>query len=35
MKYESKGNKDKMLTVNEYLDIIILYLSDLINENKT
>ena len=29
IKYESKGNKDKILTVNEYLDIIRPYLSNI------
>ena len=32
---ESKGNKDKILTVNEYLDMVRPYLSDIINEHKT
>ena len=35
IKYESKGNKDKILTVNEYLDIIRPYLSNIINDHKT
>ena len=33
--YESKGDKDKILTVNEYLDLIRPYLVDIINEHKT
>ena len=33
--YESKGDKDKMLTVNEYLDMIRSYLADIINDHKT
>ena len=32
IQYESKGNKDKILTLNEYLDIIRPYLSDIIND---
>ena len=32
---ESKGNKDKILIVDEYLDIIRPYLSDIINNHKT
>ena len=35
IQYEFKGNKDKMLTINEYLDMIRPYLSDIINDNKT
>ena len=35
IQYESKGNKDKTLTVNEYLDMIIPYLSDIIIDCKT
>ena len=35
IQYESKGNKDKILTVNEYLDIIGPYLRDIINHHKT
>ena len=30
IQYESKGNKNKILTVNEYFDIIRLYLSNII-----
>ena len=33
--YESRGDKDKKLSVEQYLDMIKPYLSDLINENKT
>ena len=32
--YESNGNKDKILTLNEYLDMIRLYLVDMINDHK-
>ena len=32
--YESRGDKDKILTVNEYLDMIRPYLVDMINEHK-
>ena len=35
IQYESKGDKDKILTVNEYLDIIRPYLVDIINYHKT
>ena len=31
----SRGNKDTILTVDEYLDIIRLYLRDMINDHKT
>ena len=34
IQYESRGNKDKILTVNEYLDMIRPYLSDIINDHK-
>ena len=34
-KYESKGNKEKVLTFREYLDMIRPYLSDIINDHKT
>ena len=34
-KYESKGNKDKLLAISEYLDIIRPYLSNMINDHKT
>ena len=33
--YESKGNKDKILTTSEYLHMIRSYLSDIINDLKT
>ena len=33
--YERRGDKDKILTVNEYLDLIRPYLSDMINNHKT
>ena len=32
---ESKGNKDKVLTPSEYLDMIRPYLSDIINDHKS
>ena len=32
--YESRGDKDKKLSIEQYLDMIKPYLSDLINENK-
>ena len=32
--YESRGDKDKKLLIEQYLDMIKPYLSDLINENK-
>ena len=35
IQYESKGNKDKMLTPSEYLDMIRPYLSGIINDHKT
>ena len=35
IQYESRGNKDKSLTVNEYLDIVRPYLRDIINDHKT
>ena len=35
IQYESKRNKDKILTPSEYLDMIRPYLSDLINNHKT
>ena len=35
IRYESRGNKYKTLTANEYLDISRPHLSDIINENKT
>ena len=35
IQYENKGNKDKILTVKDYLDIIKPYLSNIINDYKT
>ena len=35
IQYENKGNKDKILTVNKYLDMIRPYLVDVINDHKT
>ena len=35
IQYESKGNKNKILTTSEYLDTIRPYLSDIINYHKT
>ena len=35
IRYESKGNKQKVLTPSEYLDMTRLYLSDIINGYKT
>ena len=35
MEYKSKGDKDKILTIDEYLDMIRLYLVDMINDHKT
>ena len=35
IQYESKGNKDKILTTSEYLHMIRPYLSDTINDHKT
>ena len=35
IQYESKANKDKILTVNEYNDIIRPYLSNIMNDHKT
>ena len=32
---ESRGDKDKILTINEYLDMIRPYLKDMINDHKT
>ena len=32
--YESRGDKDKKLFIEQYLDMIKPYLSDLVNENK-
>ena len=35
IQYESKENRDKILTPSEYLDMIRPYLSDIINDQKT
>ena len=35
IQYESKGNKDKILTTSKYLDMIRSYLSDIIYDQKT
>ena len=35
IEYEGKGEKDKNLLPKEYLDMIIPYLSDIINDHKT
>ena len=35
IQYESRGNKDKMLTISKYLDIIRPYLRDIINDHKS
>ena len=35
LEYESKGDKDKNLSPEEYLDMIRPYLSDIINDHKT
>ena len=35
IQYESRGNKDKVLTVSEYLGIIRPYLRDMINDHKS
>ena len=35
IQYESKTDKDKILTVNEYLDMVRSYLVDAINDHKT
>ena len=35
IEYESNGDKDKILSVEEYLDMIKQYLSDLINDHMT
>ena len=34
IQYDSRGDKDKVLTVNEYLNIIRPYLRDMINDSK-
>ena len=35
IEYESKGDKDKTLSIKEYLDMIKPYLSNIINDHKT
>ena len=35
MEYESKGDKDKILSVKEYPEMMRPYLSDIINDHKT
>ena len=35
IQYESMGDKDKDLSVKEYIDVIRSYLSDIINNHKT
>ena len=35
IEYESKGDKNKNLSPEEYFDIIRPYLSDMINDHKT
>ena len=35
IQYESSGKKDKILAVNEYLDMIRPYLRGMINDHKT
>ena len=35
IEYESNGDKDKILSIKEYLHIIRQYLRDIINDNKT
>ena len=35
MEYESKGDKDKILSIKEYPDMMRPYLSDIINDHKT
>ena len=34
IQYESKGDKDKTLTISQYLNMTILYLVDMINDHK-
>ena len=34
IQYESKGDKDKILRISEYLDMIRMYLVDMINDHK-
>ena len=35
IEYESKGDKDKTLSIKEYLKMIIPYLRNIINDHKT
>ena len=35
VEYKSKGDKDKILSIKEYIDMIRSYLSDIINNHKT
>ena len=35
IEYESKGDKNKTLSIKEYLDMIRAYLRDIINDHKT
>ena len=35
IQYESIGDKDKSLSIKEYIDMIRQYLTDLINDHKT
>ena len=35
IQYESRGNKDKILTFNKYLDMIKPYLGNIIHDHKT
>ena len=35
IQYESKGNKEKILTISEYLHMIRPYLRDIVNDHKT
>ena len=35
IEYESNGDKEKILSVKEYLDMIKQYLRDIINDHKT
>ena len=35
MEYESRGDKDKNLSLEDYLDIIKPFLRDMINNHKT
>ena len=34
MEYESIGDKEKILSIKEYLNMIRLYLNDIINDHK-